>query len=113
HPPIIIGGAGSKRTPRLAADYADEFNVPFHRLEDFKKATARVRAACEQAGRDPGSLVYSAAVNVDVKAKSTDEIVDELGAFRDAGAQRLYLQLLESDDTDQVHQLGAEVKPRL
>ena len=60
-----------------------------------------------------GSLVYSAAVNVDVKAKSSDETLDELGAFRDAGAQRLYLQLLDTDDTDQVHQLGAEVKPRL
>src|SRR5947209_7246230 len=30
HPPVIIGGAGSKRTPVLAARFADEFNVPFH-----------------------------------------------------------------------------------
>jgi F420-dependent oxidoreductase-like protein len=113
HPPIIMGGAGSKRTPRLAARYADEFNVPFHGLDDFKKATARVREACEKAGRDPTSIVYSAAVNVDVEAKSTYEILDELSSFKEAGAQRLYLQLLDNDDTDQVHLLGAEVKPRL
>jgi F420-dependent oxidoreductase-like protein len=28
HPPVIVGGGGQKRTPRLAATYADEFNLP-------------------------------------------------------------------------------------
>src|SRR5947209_4562522 len=68
HPPIIIGGAGRKRTPRLAARYADEFNVPFHAIDDFKEAIGRVKKACEKQGRDPSSMVYSAAVNVDIRA---------------------------------------------
>ena len=34
HPPIIIGGGGAKRTPRLAAQFADEFNV-FGGLKTF------------------------------------------------------------------------------
>src|SRR5262249_14165908 len=62
HPPIILGGAGGKRTPRLAARFAAEFNVPFHPLADTAAAFDRARAACEAAGRDPGSLVLSAAV---------------------------------------------------
>jgi F420-dependent oxidoreductase-like protein len=33
-PPIIVGGHGTKRTPRLAARFADEFNVPFAPYED-------------------------------------------------------------------------------
>ena len=33
HPPIVIGGLGAKRTPALAARYADEFNVPFQPVE--------------------------------------------------------------------------------
>ena len=28
-PPVIVGGRGPKRTPELAARYADEFNMPF------------------------------------------------------------------------------------
>src|SRR5437763_1196330 len=113
HPPIIIGGAGSKRTPDLAARFASEFNVPFHPVRDFAQAVERVRRACEEVGRDPGSLTYSAAVNVDVKTKSAAEIVDELGAFEQAGAERAYLQLLDLADTDQVRLLAAEVKPHL
>jgi F420-dependent oxidoreductase-like protein len=113
HPPIIIGGAGSKRTPRLAARYADEFNVPFHAVADFAKSIARVKKACEEQGRDPNGLVYSAAVNVDVRANSADKVVDELSQFKEAGAQRLYLQLLDNADVEQVGIIGSEVAPHL
>ena len=34
HPPLIVGGGGAKRTPRLAATFADEFNLPFSSLAD-------------------------------------------------------------------------------
>src|SRR5690606_13287679 len=50
-PPIIIGGAGARRTPRLAARYADEFNVPLHQVQQTGEAYERVRAACAEAGR--------------------------------------------------------------
>jgi F420-dependent oxidoreductase-like protein len=113
HPPIIIGGAGKKRTPKLAAKYADEFNVPFHSVADFTKSIDRVKKACEQQGRDPSSLIYSAAVNVDIRANSADKVVDELSQFKQAGAQRLYLQLLDVTDVDQVGVIGREVKPHL
>jgi len=113
HPQIIIGGAGSKRTPRLAAQYADEFNVPFHAPKDFKKAIGRVKKACEAQGRDPSTLVYSAAVNVDIRANSADKVVDELSQFKAAGAQRLYLQLLDNADVEQVRVIAGEVKPHL
>jgi F420-dependent oxidoreductase-like protein len=113
HPPIIIGGAGSKRTPRLAAQYADEFNVPFHSVPDFSKSIARVKKACEAQGRDPSSIVYSAAVNVDIRANSADKVVDELSQFKEAGAERMYLQLLDVEDVDQISVIAKEVKPHL
>jgi F420-dependent oxidoreductase-like protein len=113
HPPIILGGAGPRRTPRLAARYADEFNVPFHSVADFSKSIGRVKKACEEQGRDPKSLVYSAAVNVDIRANSADKVVDELSQFKEAGAQRLYLQLLDTGDVEQVSVIAAEVKPHL
>ena len=47
------GAVGPKRTPRLAATYADEFNLPFSSLADTEAQYARVRAACADRGRDP------------------------------------------------------------
>ena len=53
HPPVIVGGRGPRRTPRLAARYADEYNVQFATLDDTQAAYGRVREACQAAGRDP------------------------------------------------------------
>src|SRR5215467_7862129 len=63
-PPVLIGGGGPARTPRLAARFADEYNIPFDTLEASVAAFGRVREACQEAGRDPGSLRYSAAQTV-------------------------------------------------
>ncbi len=60
--PVIVGGAGRKRTPRLAARYASEFNVPFMSAADNARLFDGVREACDEAGRDPASLVYSSAL---------------------------------------------------
>ncbi len=43
HPPIVIGGGGPKRTPRLAATYGAEYNLPFQSPE----ATAQPSSGCE------------------------------------------------------------------
>ena len=60
-PPVIIGGGGPKRTPKLAAQYADEFNLPFSSIEDTAAAFGRVRHACEAVGRDETTMLFSAA----------------------------------------------------
>jgi F420-dependent oxidoreductase-like protein len=51
-PPVIIGGGGPTRTPKLAARYADEFNLAFRSLDDTVAAYDRVRHACEAVGRN-------------------------------------------------------------
>ena len=60
HPPIIVGGGGPKRTPGLAARFADEFNAPFLPAADAAKQFARVDEACEKIGRDPASIRHTA-----------------------------------------------------
>jgi F420-dependent oxidoreductase-like protein len=137
-PPIIIGGFGATRTPRLAARHADEFNTPFARLEDFVAQRARVRAACEAIGRDPDSMIFSAALCVacgiddhEVQRRAeaigrdaadlctnqaggtVEQLVDTLGRWAEAGAERVYLQVLDLDDLDHVRLLGGEVLPHL
>jgi F420-dependent oxidoreductase-like protein len=136
--PILVGGAGKKRTPRLAARYAAEFNVPFASAEDNARLFAGVRDACDEAGRDPSSLVYSSALVLCVGrdeaeiarraaaiGREVDELrahgvagtpaeaVDILGRYAEAGAQRVYLQVLDLADLDHLDLVAAEVAPQL
>ena len=136
--PIIVGGSGKKRTPRLAARYASEFNVPFASAADNARLFGGVREACEEAGRDPASLVYSSALVLCVGkddaelarraaaiGREVDELrehgvagtpaeaVDVLGRYAEAGAQRVYLQVLDLADLDHLDLVAAEVAPQL
>ncbi|WP_285775561.1 LLM class F420-dependent oxidoreductase [Microtetraspora sp. NBRC 13810] len=136
HPPIIIGGGGAKRTPRLAAAFADEFNVPFHHVEDTRAAYERVRVACEAVGRE--SMTYSAAhvvvcgsdekeiarraaaigreeaeLRVNGLTGTPAEVLEKIGAYAEAGAERLYLQVLDLSDLDHLELLAAEVLPHV
>jgi F420-dependent oxidoreductase-like protein len=136
--PILVGGSGKRRTPRLAARYAAEFNVPFNSAEDNARLFAGVREACEEAGRDPSSLVYSSALVLCVGKDGAEiarraaaigrevaelrehgvagtpaEAVDILGRYIEAGAQRVYLQVLDLSDLDHLDLVAAEVAPQL
>jgi F420-dependent oxidoreductase-like protein len=136
HPPIVIGGGGPRKTPALAARFGDEYNLPFRSPDDVAAAFARVRAACEAIDRDPETIVRSAAVvvccgaddaevarragrigrEVDELRKNgatgtPDEVVAKLERYAVAGAQRIYLQVLDVDDLDHVALLGDQVLP--
>src|SRR4051812_39572660 len=58
-PPVIIGGYGPRRTPKLAARYAAEFNMPFPQPAAYREQAIRVAEACTAIGRDPEDLVFS------------------------------------------------------
>jgi F420-dependent oxidoreductase-like protein len=135
HPPIIIGGAGAKRTPALTAAFAAEFNIPFAPLEVAKTQYERVAAALTDAGRAAESLTYSAAFVVcagrddqeiarraaaigrevdELRSNSPlvgtpSEIADKLGPYLQLGVQRVYLQVLDMSDLDHVDFFASEV----
>jgi F420-dependent oxidoreductase-like protein len=133
-PPIIIGGYGTRRTPALAAQYAAEFNLGFPQPDAYREQIKRVAAACEAIGRDPDDLVYSVALTVvcgeseqelglragridrsieELRASAAAgrpaEVVDRIADYVDAGAQRIYLQLLDVSDIEHVHLLSERV----
>lgn len=138
-PPVVIGGGGPRRTPRLAARYADEFNTPFFPQPDLaRSAYDRVRTACERIGRDPATIRFSAALTVccgkdeaelerraarigrpldrlrsGAAAGTPSELVDRLASYGDAGAEVVYLQVLDLDDLDHIRLLASEVLPNL
>jgi F420-dependent oxidoreductase-like protein len=137
-PPLIIGGIGARRTPRLAAGFADEYNVPFASVDDTAGAFGRVREACAAVGRHETSMIYSAAQTVccgrsqaelDRRAAAIgqkvgelrdgglagtpDEVVEKIGKFAEIGAERIYLQVLDLHDLDHLELIAAEVVPRI
>jgi alkanesulfonate monooxygenase len=58
-PRIIVGGEGSPRGFRLAARYADEFNLTSSSPERAVERYAELDAACRAAGRDPSTITHS------------------------------------------------------
>lgn len=137
-PPVLLGGAGTRRTPRLAARFADEFNVPFHSARESAAVFAHVREACEAAGRSPSSMAFSVAQTVccgkdeaefrrraaaigrepqDLRnsavAGTPAEVVARLAEFAAIGAGRVYLQVLDLTDLDHLALLAAEVAPHV
>ena len=134
-PPIIVGGHGAKRTPRLAARFADEYNVPFASLETCRTQFQRVDDACREANREPTSLLRSVALVVcggsddhavarrassigrDVAelkenglAGSPSEILEKIDTFAQLGVTRIYLQILDMVDLDHVGFISSEVQ---
>ncbi|WP_370288166.1 LLM class F420-dependent oxidoreductase [Nocardioides sp.] len=136
--PLLIGGLGKKRTPELAAAYADEFNLPFVDEDTTAAQFARVRAAAERIDRDPATLTWSNALVVCVGADEAElarraaaigrevdelranglagtpaEVVDKVGRYAALGSQRLYLQVLDLADLDHLRLIAAEVAPHV
>jgi alkanesulfonate monooxygenase SsuD/methylene tetrahydromethanopterin reductase-like flavin-dependent oxidoreductase (luciferase family) len=114
-----------------------EFNVPFRPSAETGDLYGLVREACAAAGRSE-PMVFSAAQTVccgkdeseyrrRAEAISRDpdqlrargvagtvaEVVDAIGAYRAAGATRMYLQTLDMDDLDHIELIAAEVAPQL
>ncbi|MBB6171247.1 F420-dependent oxidoreductase-like protein [Nocardiopsis mwathae] len=136
-PPVLIGGTGKKRTPRLAAAHADEYNVPFCGVDDTFAAFERTRAAVKSSGRSE-PMVYSAAqvlccgrddaevarragaIGREVEelkenglAGTPAEIVDKLGRFAEIGTERMYLQVLDLSDLDHLQLVAEQVAPQV
>ncbi|GIJ31972.1 probable F420-dependent oxidoreductase, Rv1855c family [Micromonospora sediminimaris] len=140
-PPVIVGGRGPKRTPELAARYADEFNVPFTSVEQAREAYERVQEASQRVDR-PGTgrrpLTLSAGIVVaigrtDSEARrraaplhvksalppedpvvgSPQQLIDRIGEFAAIGTTRVHLRLIDLSDLDHLELIAAEVLPRL
>jgi F420-dependent oxidoreductase-like protein len=136
--PIILGGAAKKRSAALAAAYADEYNSAFRPVAESRQIFDRVRAAVAGAGRAADSMTYSVAQVICVGredaelrrrasvlgrdldelranglAGTPDEVVAKLGSFAGIGADRVYLQLMDLADIDQLELIAAEVAPQL
>jgi F420-dependent oxidoreductase-like protein len=142
HPPILVGGQGRRRSATLAATFADEYNTDGLSAAESAEAYDRVKAACEMIGRDPATITCSAVVALccgrdsrelarrraviedkcwsdpteilDKGAVGTPaQIVERLNTFRNAGANRIYLQLFDLLDLDHLRLVADEAMAHL
>jgi F420-dependent oxidoreductase-like protein len=92
HPHLILGGSGGPRGLRLAATYADEYDLTSASPETARDVIDRLEQACATVGRDPATIVRSAMTGMIIGASQAD--VDErveaqltmFGMDRDEGA---------------------------
>lgn len=137
-PPILIGGNGKKRTLRLAAQYASEWNAIFLSPAEFKHRCDLLDGYLAEANRPATAVKRSmmtglwfgerAALEARAAERNTtldavkargvivgnaNEILDQLGALADAGLQRIMLQWLDLDDLDGLHQWATAVIPHV
>jgi alkanesulfonate monooxygenase len=138
-PPILMGGKGPRKTPALAARFADEFNTSLWDMDSTAAQFTRVKDACGEIGRDPSEITFSVAQTVCVGADESEvdkraaaigrttedlrekavagtpaEVVDKIGQWRErTGVSRVYLQLLDLADLAHLELIAAEVLPQL
>jgi F420-dependent oxidoreductase-like protein len=89
HPPIIVGGEGSPRSIRMAAAYADEYNMSSSRPDQCAEAFGRLDAECLRIGREPRTIVRSAMVGLLIGADEADfrrRLAAQMAMFGDPGA---------------------------
>ena len=125
--PIWIGGGGEKRTLRIAARYADGWNVPFVSSEQFAHKCSVLDDHCSTVGRAPGEvkravnlgLAYteeslqqqfgaiSDFVRPGVLTGSDQEVIDHIGHYVEAGADQVNIALRAPFDLGSLEKFAA------
>jgi F420-dependent oxidoreductase-like protein len=133
-PRIIIGGVGPRRTPALAARFADEFNTGLGLGEGIRERFATFRRMCAELGRDPATVRLSTTLPVCCGLTQEDagrraaslgepgarllsqgvvgtpaQVLRRLEQFASAGVDTVYFHLYDVEDLDHVRLLGQEI----
>lgn len=87
HPPILIGGAGERKTLRLVAEYADACNI-FDTPELAHKLQV-LRDHCERLGRAYEEIEKTAQLRVDLgpRGERVEQTIEHLHELADLGIE--------------------------
>ena len=127
--PIWVGGGGEKRTLRIAAQYADGWNVPFISPDEFARKRAVLHQHCDDVGRDPAEIRCTVNVGMafteesiaqqfgrikdvvrpGVLFGSEEQILDRAGQYVDAGAEQINIAVRTPFDPDALERFAKAV----
>jgi F420-dependent oxidoreductase-like protein len=137
HPPVIIGGNGPKYTLPLVARYGAEWNGVYLTPDRFADLSGKLDTLLEQAGRQPKEVRRSLMTNLiyghdenDLQRKlkgrtrqellsrgilvgTSSQVLEQLGQYAGAGAQRIMLQWLDLDDLDGLEDVARSLLPQV
>jgi F420-dependent oxidoreductase-like protein len=134
--PIVVGGRGEKRTLKLAAQYADGWNVPYINLEEYQRLNGVLDQWCERLDRDPTELERSVNLHMHMGANQADadrikseraatirgggaltgtpqEAIETLKYYEQAGAARVSIAIRPPIEWDALHAFAEEVIPAI
>src|SRR5688500_3668431 len=127
--PIWVGGGGEQRTLRIAAQYADGWNVPFISPEEFARERGVLHQHCSDVGRDPSEVRCTVNVGMAYTEQSLEEqfgrikdmvrpgvlfgtdeqMLDRIGEYVDAGAEQINIAMRAPFDPDALERFAAAV----
>jgi F420-dependent oxidoreductase-like protein len=132
HLPLWVGGQGERVTLKLVARHADGWNVPFVSVDTFRHKRGVLEAHCADADRDAGDITRSLNLALawreedlraqfgntaefmrgSVLAGTTQEVVDRIGEYADAGADQINVAMRAPFDVAGLERFAAEVLPQ-
>jgi F420-dependent oxidoreductase-like protein len=138
HLPLVIGGAGERRTLRIVAEHGDIWNTFYGDLDEYRHKLKVLQEHCADVGRDPAdvrkSLTFRAVLDEDERAAreraaalygdpmperlrrmmvvgTPEQCVERLREYADAGVGDFLLGQLAPVDPQTVELVAGSVAP--
>ena len=111
HPPILIGGAGEKKTLRMVAQYADACNL--FGGPDVAHKLDVLRQRCEEVGRDYNDIEKTVMARIDIgeNGENVDAVLEELRAFAALGITHAHTGVKDSSNDKVLELFGEKLIP--
>ncbi|MBL8155218.1 MAG: TIGR03560 family F420-dependent LLM class oxidoreductase [Anaerolineae bacterium] len=137
-PPVLIGGNGLKKTLPLVARFADEWNAVYLTPQGVRERNTLLDDLLTKAGRQPSAVKRSlmtqmifGTTDAEVRARlaqspepsdkllewnrvvgTPQQVVDQIGAYVEAGVQRFMFMWRDPTDLDGIEKLAQTVLPQ-
>ena len=114
-PRIMVGGRGQKKTLRLAAKYADAYNLPGADPATARQQFDLLRTHCKREGRNYNDIEKTVltVMNVGPDGSQAGQLVEQLGRFAEAGAQAAFGALVGVENITPIEAMGRDVIPEV
>ena len=113
HPPILIGGAGEKKTLKLVAKYADACNIAAYSLDETARKLDVLRQHCVTEGRDYDEIEKTAQTRYDLgeNGENVNQVIEHLHRVAELGFSQVHGSLLRVSKPGQLDLLAERVIP--
>lgn len=111
HPPILIGGAGERKTLRLVAEYAQACNL--FPSPDLPHKLDVLRRHCDEVGRDYDEIEKTLMIPLDPGdgGEHVDEVIEKLRYHAGLGFTHCHTSLPDAASLSRIRVLGEKVIP--